>query len=57
MTKFDDTFSSRQITISTPSLKNVELKKWCVKKAARISCNVDCDIVATAQKIYDWVTK
>lgn len=48
MTKFDDTFSSHQTIIPTPSLKNVELKKWCVEQALKQSNYIEDDIVAMA---------
>lgn len=46
-----------------PYNPNRDLKKWCVEQALRVTeldsdgNMVQPDLIPTAQKIYDWVTK
>lgn len=50
-------------TISKAYNEEIELRKWCIDQAMRISRYNEngyleqVDTVAEAQKIYDWVTK
>jgi len=41
-------------------LRGVELRRWCVEKAIgwpTVACPKDEDVIARAEKLYEWVTK